>query len=82
MSDNGEDVETLIRLICRDHEGVDLVLGICYNDGESKQRAFTIKTAGDPEMCRKLTHMVWEAVKGKPQPQPQQQAEDPTEEEE
>lgn len=80
MSDNGEDIESLIRMMCRDRDGVDLVLGICYNDGETKQRAFTIKTAGDPETCRKLTHMIWEAVKGRPQPQARQ--EEHTEEEE
>jgi hypothetical protein len=60
--DGGEDIESLLRQLTRDHNGVDLVLAIRYNDKESKQSVITVKSAGKKEECQKLVRILWQAV--------------------
>ena len=71
-----EDIEALVRQLTRDFEGVDLVLALCYNDGESKQKTYMVRVAGSHEQCQKLTRMAWESIKPKPEPEPVEVEED------
>ena len=57
-----EDIESLVRELTRDFKGVDMVLAFCYNDGESRQKARIVRTAGSPGECRKLVQLVWQAL--------------------
>lgn len=73
---DSEDIEGLVRRLTRDYEGVDLVLALCYNDGESKQKTYMIRVAGSHEQCQKLTKMAWESIKPKPVSEPDEAEED------
>lgn len=65
MEDSGEDIESLVNQLVRDHHGkVDVIVAISYNDG--KQKRYWLHNTPNVDQCQRLTRMIWESIKPGP----------------